>query len=163
MYAQDYVTILDRLHLLFGARYDIAEVVRGVSTSNYDTGELADIMAPSKTLANAARRAAPTDRFSGWTPRAGVLYDITPEVSAYGSYSRSFGSANGFTASNRALPPEKALQWEFGLKTQLLKDVSATLAFFQITKSNIATRDFSSAGLDMRLTGLQRSRASSST
>ena len=158
MYAQDYVTIMDRLHLLVGARYDVADLVRGVSTSNYDTGELADVMAPSKNLAIAARLAAPSQNFNGWTPRAGVLYDITPEVSAYGSYSRSFGSANGFTASNTALPPEKALQWEFGLKAQVLKDVSATLAFFQITKSNIATRDFSSAGLDVRLTGLQRSR-----
>ena len=61
-----------------------------------------------------------------------IAAGITPEVSAYGSYSRSFGSANGFTASNTALPPEKALQWEFGLKAQVLKDVSATLAFFQI-------------------------------
>jgi iron complex outermembrane recepter protein len=157
MYAQDYVTVLDRLHLLIGARYDVADATRGASVSNFDTGDLADVLAPNKNAAIASRLAAPTNQFTGWTPRAGAVVDITPEVSAYGSYSRSFGSGNGFDAAKQALPPEKGLQWEVGLKAQVLKDVSATLAFFQITKSNVATQDFLNIG-SVQLTGLQRSR-----
>jgi iron complex outermembrane receptor protein len=157
MYAQDYVTLAERLHLLFGARYDVADVTRGTSASNYDTGEFADVLAPNQNAAIAARLAAPTHVFTGWTPRAGVVFDITAEVSAYGSYSRSFGTSNGFTAQNRALPPEMGQQWEVGLKGSVLKDVSATLAFFQITKSNVATQDFLNLGA-VQLAGLQRSR-----
>lgn len=159
MYVQDYITPFDRLHLLIGARYDVADIVRGTASSNFDTGDIADVLAPSKNAAIAARLSASPQTFTGWTPRMGAVFDITPEVSAYGSYSRSFGSGNGFDALRKALPPEKALQWEFGLKAQALKDVSATLAFFQITKTNVATRDFTSTDPSaVRLAGLQRSR-----
>jgi iron complex outermembrane receptor protein len=133
------------------------DLARFLEASNFDTGELADVLAPSKNLAIASRLAAPTNMFTGWTPRAGAVFDITPALNAYGSYSRSFGTYNGFNAQNQALPPELGQQWEFGFKAQVLKDVSATLAFFQITKSNVATQDFLNIGA-VRLAGLQRSR-----
>ncbi|MFO1125513.1 MAG: TonB-dependent siderophore receptor [Methylocystis sp.] len=157
MYVQDYITVLDRVHVLMGVRYDVADVTRGAVSSNYDTGNIADVLAPSKNLAIADRLASPTNLFTGWTPRAGVVFDISPELSGYGSYSRSFGLNNGFDAQNRALPPEKGLQWEVGLKAQVLQDVLATLAFFQITKSGVSTQDFLNIGAS-RLAGLQRSR-----
>jgi iron complex outermembrane receptor protein len=157
MYVQDYITLLDRLHLLIGARYDIADATRGSAASNYVSGLLADVIAPSKNLAIANRLAAPANVFTGWSPRVGALFDITPELSVYGNYSRSFGMSNSFNAQNRALPPEKGLQWEIGVKAQVLKDVSATLALFQITKSNVATQDFLNI-VSWQLAGLQRSR-----
>lgn len=81
-----------------------------------------------------------------------------PQLSAYASYSRSFGRANnGFDSAGNPFPPEKGLQWEMGLKAQPLPGLLATLSFFQITKSNVTTAAFGSVQTS-RLAGLQRSR-----
>lgn len=156
MYVQDHVTWFEKLHLLIGARYDVADVTTGLAVSDYSGGpEL--IYAPSKELAIANRLRAPTSTFTGWSPRAGVVYDILPQLSAYASYSRSFGQPGAYDANAVALAPERGLQWEIGLKAQPLPGLLATLSFFQITKSGVATRDFTSISAS-RLAGLQRSR-----
>jgi iron complex outermembrane receptor protein len=156
MYVQDHVTWLDRFHLLIGARYDIADATRGGASSDYSGGsEL--IYAPNKQAAIADRLRQPTQYFRGWSPRVGVSIDILPELAVYASYSRSFGSPNDFDNNGRALPPEKARQWEVGLKAEPLPGLLATLALFEITKSNVSTPIFG-AFQESLLTGLQRSR-----
>ncbi|MDJ0449932.1 TonB-dependent siderophore receptor [Methylocystis sp. JR02] len=153
MYVQDYITF-DRLHLMIGARYDIADLTRGKSRSNFG---LFPVLASDKELAIAARLRQPTTISTGWSPRVGVVFDILPELSAYASYSRSFGPQAAFDAKSVALPPERALQWEVGFKAQPLPGLLATLAFYQITKSNVATALFGTVGVS-QLAGLQRSR-----
>lgn len=158
MYVQDHITWFDRLHLLIGARYDIANISIGRSLSNFDLfPDLGPVLAPSKQLAIAARNRQPTSNSIGWSPRVGAVFDILPELSAYASYSRSFGQQAGFDVNGVALPPERALQWEVGLKAQPLPGLLATLAFYQITKSNVATALFGTVGAS-QLAGLQRSR-----
>ena len=153
LYVQDHVTWFDSLHVLLGARFDIADVTIGEAYS-----EGGDYSA-SKDQAIAARLGAKTRSDSGWSPRAGLVYDILPELSAYGSYSQSFGANNGFSATGGTFAPQRGQQWEVGLKAEPLPGLSATLAFFQITKSNLLTRDFSSLDPSARkLAGLQRSR-----
>jgi len=151
MYIQDYITWFDRLHLLVGVRYDIADNLTGASSSfggDY-SANLGDAIKARYALRD------PIDR--AWSPRVGVLYDFTPDVSGYVSYSRSFGAANGFSLSGDPLPPERGLQWEGGLKAKLLENLSVNLAVFQITKSGVLTTDFSLAGAS-KPAGLQRSR-----
>jgi iron complex outermembrane receptor protein len=149
LYVQDQVTWFDRLHLLIGARYDVADVVegraRGVNSNPQDA-------------VNARLRAR--DRIdTGWSPRVGVLVDFTPQISGYANFSQSFGANNGLTATGQTLPPEKAQQWEAGLKAEAFTGLSATLAFFQITKQNVKMRDFASIDPSaVKLAGLQRSR-----
>jgi iron complex outermembrane receptor protein len=152
-YVQDHVTWFDRLHVLLGGRFDAADVTVGEAYS-----EAGDYSA-SKDQAIAARLGARTRTDSGWSPRAGLVYDLLPELSAYGSYSQSFGANNGISASGQTFAPQRGQQWEVGLKAEPLQGLSATLAFYQITKSNLLTRDFSSTDPSVRkLAGLQRSR-----
>jgi iron complex outermembrane receptor protein len=61
-----------------------------------------------------------------------------PWLGFYGSYTRSFGRDNA--SGNTIFAPEVAVGWEGGVKAQILDGkLSATLAFFDITKSNILT------------------------
>jgi iron complex outermembrane receptor protein len=156
LYVQDYVTWFDRLHVLAGVRYDVADLTIGTSSSFENGGGVYDA---SKDLAIASRLRSPAAIDTGWSPRAGVVYDVLPQVSVYGSYSRSFGQNNGFTADRQPLGAQRGLQWEVGLKAEPLPGLSATLAIFQITKSGVPTRDLASlAGMAQKLAGLQRSR-----
>jgi iron complex outermembrane receptor protein len=152
MYVQDHISLMDdKAHLLLGVRYDIAELTNGEAYS-----EGGDYSA-SAQAAIRERLKAPTLTDKAWSPRFGVVYDVMPEVSVYGSYSRSFGVNNAKGA--QVLPPQQGVQWEVGLKAQPLPDLSATLAFFQLTKSNLATPNLETADpTDTILTGLQRSR-----
>lgn len=152
-YVQDQVTWFDRLHVLIGARYDVADATRGASDS------FGGDYSASKNSAIANRLSATTRVDTDWSPRAGAVFDLTPELSVYGSYSKSFGRNNGFDANGQALSPQRGQQWEVGLKAEPLAGLSATLAFFQITKSGVPTRDFASPDpRAVRLAGLQRSR-----
>jgi iron complex outermembrane receptor protein len=153
-YVQDQITWLDdKAHLLVGVRYDDADATRGVSRSS--GGDFS----ATKDAAIAARYRARMRVDTAWSPRAGIVYDLTPELSVYGSYSRSFGINNGFNSDNVNLGPQRGLQWEVGAKADPLPGLTATLAFFQITKSGIAVRDFAAVDPSARkLAGLQRSR-----
>jgi iron complex outermembrane receptor protein len=152
LYVQDHVTFLDdRVHVLLGVRYDVADVTSaGVFTFGGDTSA-------SKAGATAQRLASPSRTDTGWSPRFGLVYDLTPEVSVYGSFTRSFGANNSTTG--QAFPPQRGTQWEVGVKTQILPELTATLAFFQLTKSNLTTLNYATLDpSDTNLAGLQRSR-----
>ncbi|MFO1417435.1 MAG: TonB-dependent siderophore receptor [Methylotetracoccus sp.] len=76
-------------------------------------------------------------------PRGGILWNPVDWFTAYGSYVTGFGQVNqGITAQGKALDPEIAAQWETGIKTEFMEGrFNATVAFFEITKSNIAGID----------------------
>ncbi len=72
------------------------------------------------------------------TPRFGLLWRPIPEVALYGSYLSNFGNLPA-TNVGAPLPPEFAQQWEVGVKTELLDNrLTATLAYYDLTKQNIA-------------------------
>ncbi len=129
LYIQDHISWFDRLHLLIGARYDVADAVNGIVRGQNATKELAIINRLGARLR--------TD--TGWSPRVGAVFDILPVLSAYANYSQSFGANNGISTSGQTFAPERGKQWEFGFKLEAFKGLSATLAFFQITKSGVLT------------------------
>ncbi|WP_446808982.1 TonB-dependent siderophore receptor [Methylomonas sp. 2BW1-5-20] len=125
-YVQDQITFFDRLHLLLGGRYD-----------NVTTGSR--FSANSLAAAQAGRVALEDNAFS---PRAGLLYQIQDWLSIYGSYTKSFSANNGVSASNQRFEPQIGKQYEIGLKMESQdKRFSSTLAFFELTKSNLLTDD----------------------
>ena len=81
MYVQDHINFLDdRAHLLLGVRYDIADLTNGNSASSggdYSASQAAAIQARLKAASRIDK---------AWSPRFGVVYDLTPEVSVYGGY-----------------------------------------------------------------------------
>lgn len=154
LYIQDHINMFDdRLHVLLGARYDVADVVQGFSRSVGAAG------AATQQAAILDRLGAVDRIDTGWSPRLGAVFDVTKEVSVYANYSRSFGANNGLNANRQPFAPQRGLEWEVGVKARLLDDVLATLAFYQLTRSNLTTRDFASPDpTALKLAGLQRSR-----
>lgn len=81
------------------------------------------------------------------SPNAGVVWDITPEHTAYASYSKSFSppGANGLislSANQQFLNnPEKSQQYEVGIKSDWFnKKVVTQLSVYQLERNNIAYR-----------------------
>lgn len=126
VYAQDSITLFENLHVLLGARYDLADV-RGGDGDNF-----------AQASANFGTSTAQHTGF--FSPRVGLVYQPVPWLGFYGSYTRSFGQPNGIATDNSIFPPQVAVGWEGGVKAELLnRRLTATLAFFDITKSNILT------------------------
>jgi iron complex outermembrane receptor protein len=122
VYGQDQISFMDdKVHILFGGRYDWA---------NYGDGNGA-----SELAAGTAFKAVPAEAFS---PRLGIVIQPAPWLSFYSNYSQSFGTSNGLTQNNAALPPQKARQFEGGIKSELFNGrLTATIAYYAITKTNI--------------------------
>ncbi len=131
-YLQDQVQLPYHFHLLAGFRYD-----------NATSRTLFDILpSPDAETPDLALKFEGTDE--SVNPRVGLLWQPVPELSLYGNYVENFGSTNAFSLGpgNTQLPAETAQQWEVGLKTELLdRRLTGTLAWFNLTKQNIATPD----------------------
>ena len=79
---------------------------------------------------------------SAVTPQYGVLYKLTPGLSAFASYAESFvpGSQILFNPDGTTTPaaPTEGQGYDIGLKTDLLDGrVSGTLTFFDVRNKNI--------------------------
>lgn len=145
LYLQDQLTLPGRVHVLVGGRYDWANTARGNGAS---------IPAASDAWQSAIRH---DEKFS---PRAGVVYQPTKWLGAYTSYSRSFGSNNGVSATGEVFPPQIGTQVEGGLKTEWLQGrLSSTLAVFQLKQTNLLISNLATADpTDVILAGDRRSR-----
>ncbi|MEH2238950.1 TonB-dependent siderophore receptor [Nostoc sp.] len=114
IYLQDQVTLLPNLKLLLGGRYDFINN-NAVSTVFYD---------------------------EAFSPRVGIVYQPIEPISLYASYSKSFEPNNAQRVNQEFIDPSHSTQYEVGVKAELFdKRLSATLAAYDITKTNIATVD----------------------
>ncbi|MBE9118006.1 TonB-dependent siderophore receptor [Lusitaniella coriacea LEGE 07157] len=79
---------------------------------------------------------------SAWSPRLGVVYKPTENLSLYASYSQSFNPNFGTDVNGNSFEPQKSTGYEIGIKAELLDgSLQATLAYFDITKENVTTAD----------------------
>jgi catecholate siderophore receptor len=126
VYAQNQISILPILDLVAGLRYDRFEI-KGVD------------------------RMPEPDRHFGRTdekisPRFGLILKPRPELSFYASYSRSFLPRSGdqfisLTPTQENLSPERFTNWEVGGKWDIKPHLSATIALFQLDRTNATTPD----------------------
>ncbi|RUT07368.1 ferrichrome-iron receptor [Dulcicalothrix desertica PCC 7102] len=96
---------------------------------------------------------------SKFSPRLGIVYQPGNSTSIYASWSNSFNPQFfGRSRTGEVFIPETGEQFEIGIKQELFdKRVSATLAFFDITRKNVLTTD--SLDVDFQVqTGEQKSR-----
>jgi iron complex outermembrane receptor protein len=120
VYLQDQIAFSDNLKLLIGGRYD------WISSERTDFG--------SGTVSSQN-----DDAFS---PRLGLVYQPSDTVSLYSSYSRSFLQTGGSNPDGRQFLPTRGTQYEVGVKADFLDSkLSANLAAYQITKTNVTTSD----------------------
>jgi len=80
-----------------------------------------------------------------FSPRAGLVYRLTPAASLYASYSRSFqpsGDGLSLAANTAELKPEDTISYEAGAKSELFGSrVSVSAALFRLDRRNVRTRD----------------------
>lgn len=118
LYLQDQVQLPYHFELMAGVRYD--NVVSLDQTIDTET-ESADRV----------------------TPRAGLTWRPLKELSLFGNYLENFGAQNfGYNRFGGTLPPVSAQQWEFGIKTELLKGrLTGSVTYYDLTKQNTAIPD----------------------
>ena len=136
IYVQDQIDILDNLILVAGLRYD---------SSFY---ELLDAVPDTRN----------SQIEDALTPRIGIVYQPVEPLSIYANYSRSFIPNTGTDANGGFLKPEEGEGFEVGIRGEIIMvRLVATLAFFDITKQNVATQDPNEPFASVS-TGEQRSR-----
>jgi iron complex outermembrane recepter protein len=135
IYLQDQITLAENLKLLLGGRFDIANQ---------------NFQAPLTQTTDFKQ----TEAFS---PRVGIVYQPIQPISLYASYSRSFNysTSSGFSAA--PIEPERGTQYEVGVKADFTNRLAATLAFYDLTRSNLPTLDPNNPTRTI-LVGEQRSR-----
>ncbi|WP_157385896.1 TonB-dependent siderophore receptor [Methylosarcina fibrata] len=127
LFLQDQIKLPYHFHMLAGFRYDSME-------------------------SNSAFNGSPTEvpRQDRLTPRGGLVWQPIPELSVYGSYSENVQAVSGTAVGGVPLEPESAQQWEAGLKTELFNQkFIASLAWFDLTKQNIAAADPANPGFNI--------------
>ncbi|MEM7759728.1 MAG: TonB-dependent siderophore receptor [Cyanobacteria bacterium P01_A01_bin.40] len=125
IFIQDQISFTENLILLAGLRYDTVDQTTTINPTDFDptSGEI-------------------TQNNDDISPRVGLVYQLIPQVSLYGSYSESFAPNTELTVDSEPLEPETGKGFEFGIKTELLNEqLSMTLAYFNITQENVATED----------------------
>lgn len=81
-----------------------------------------------------------------FTPYAGITYDLTDWLTAYGSYTEIFQPQSVTDVSGNILDPRTGEQYELGFKADLFENVNATLAYFNLKDKNRAVSDPSNTG-----------------
>lgn len=148
-YFQDHITLFDRLHILGGGRYDWAETGSAFGTSLSEAEANLQYSVPTVVRRDGA-----------FSPRVGILYQLFPWASVYGSWTTSFGVNNGVDKYYQPHPPQQSEQFEVGAKAELFDGrLTTSLAFFHLDKTNVLTRDLSSSDPTVtRAIGKQRSK-----
>jgi outer membrane receptor for ferric coprogen and ferric-rhodotorulic acid len=73
------------------------------------------------------------------TPYAGLVVDVHPNVSLYGSYASVFKPQSAIDASGRVLDPEEGQTREIGAKGEFFdKRLNASLSYFWMKTDNVA-------------------------
>ncbi|WP_168197545.1 TonB-dependent siderophore receptor [Brenneria corticis] len=76
------------------------------------------------------------------TPYTGLIYELTPQISVYGSFSEIFIPQDDERADGSTLDPRQGKQYETGIKGSFYDGaLNASLALFRITDSNRAYED----------------------
>ncbi len=114
LYAQNQISIADRVHVLIGGRRDKA-------TSERNGVEELDQTA--------------------WTFRGGVVADLFYGLSPYFSYSESFLPVPGGDFFGNPFQPREARQYEAGFKWTPVDNALVTLSFFDIEETNYVSQD----------------------
>lgn len=141
---QDQIIFTDRLRGMIGARFEHFEQ----STDDF-----------------ARNHVKSRQTHDAFTQRAGLLYQLTPQVGVFANASTSFKPNSGLDAGGKSFKPEEGVGYEVGIKSELFNErLSATLAAFHIEKENVLALDPAtdtnramgkarSQGFDLQVTG----------
>ncbi|KAM3096397.1 TonB-dependent siderophore receptor [Phormidesmis sp. 146-35] len=121
IYLQNQIDLLDNLKLVLGGRFD-----------TYDQEEIRP-GAPALSIQQTG---------NAFSPNAGLVYQPSKTLAFYANYARSFQPQIGRDLDRETFKPERGTQYEIGVKADLIPNrLSATLAGYKITKTNVLTSD----------------------
>jgi iron complex outermembrane recepter protein len=135
IYIQDQIAITDNLKLLLGGRFDAFEQTDQNLTDDTETFQSGN----------------------AFSPRLGIVYQPIEPISLYASYSRSFTPTIGRSQSDETFVPGRGTQYEVGVKADINDSLSATLALYDLTRTNVTTADPDNPNFEIQ-TGEQNSR-----
>jgi len=124
LYLQDQIELDQNWQAIVGLRYDRFDA----ELLNNRTSEMLDT----------------TDNLL--SPRAGLIYQPSQDLSFYASYSLSYVPRAGeqlasLTVSNKALDPEEFTNKEIGMKWDLGSGLNFTTALYELDRTNVAVTD----------------------
>ncbi|KQN25859.1 ligand-gated channel [Sphingomonas sp. Leaf33] len=136
VYAQDQITLTDRLQLRVGGRYDryslrVNNRLTGVQSERSDS------------------------RFS---PQVGAVYRLSEPLTLYAAYGEGFRANIGTDVAGTIFAPETSKNLEAGVKlTAFGGRLNGTVAVFQLDKANVLASDANNPGFSVAI-GQARSR-----
>ena len=137
IYLQDQIKLSEQWQLVAGGRFDIVDQE---SDQSGDFGE-----------------SSSQQQEEAFSPRLGIVYQPIEPLSLYASFAQAFTPNSGVDEDGELLEPERGTQYEVGIKGEMFDgDLSATLAAFNINKTNLAIDDPDLEGVS-RPIGEQRS------
>ncbi len=120
LFIQDQIDLTGKLKLIVGGRYDHVD----------------------QKVTNNLNGAVQETSFGAFSPRAGLIYQLTPEIGLFANVARSFRPNTGIGRLGDSFEPERGLGYEAGVKLDLFdKRLSITAAAFHIVKENALTTD----------------------
>ncbi|MEM7595197.1 MAG: TonB-dependent siderophore receptor, partial [Cyanobacteria bacterium P01_A01_bin.83] len=120
VYLHDRIDILDNLILSAGVRYDVVDQDTTENTTGEETNQNDDEV----------------------TPNVGIVYQPIEPISLFASYSQSFAPNAAIDAEGEPLEPETGEGFDIGIKGDIIANrLSGTVAYFDITRQNVATTD----------------------
>ena len=123
IYLQNKIDLTDNLIFLAGLRYDTFDQTIKNNLTNTEDSQNSDAI----------------------TPRIGIVYQPIEAISLYANYSESYNPKPFLynrSADGSFLEPEEGEGYEVGIKAEIIPNrLAATLAYFNITKENVATID----------------------
>lgn len=131
IYAQDLISFTEKIKLLAGIRWSWQE-------SQAETNNLV-----KNTITEGAKRLD-----NAFSPKLGLVYQPTKDMSVFASYSNSFTPNTGTTVDLKPIKPSIIDQYEAGIKKDFWKGILSTnITVYQITNSNLAqTAEFKADG-----------------
>ncbi len=132
-YIQDMISISPKLKLLAGVRWSMQQ--SAAATTAY---LVKDSMAKGKAA-----------QVSAFSPRVGLVYRPSQNISAFASYSNSFSVNSGTDVYGNALQPSLIDQYEIGLKNDFIKGkLSVNITIYKIINNNLAqTAQYAADGI----------------
>ncbi len=123
-YIQDLISLTPKIKLLAGIRW------------SYQEGRPAD----SLNLLTGTHAAGKSKIDKAFSPRLGLVYRPTDELSVFASYANSFSVNSGIDIYGNVLEPSIIDQFEVGVKTDLIKGgyLSANITAYRIINNNLA-------------------------
>ena len=136
IFFQDQINVSEKLKLLIGGRYDSFDIT-------------------VKDIKNGSAQSREDKEFS---PRAGIIFKPSENISLYYSYSESFLPRSGeqfksLSATSAALDPDIFESSEIGIKMKVSDNLSFTAAYFDSKQLRAARDSFS--GETFEIIGLQ--------